>query len=856
MARFARLIDTTRAIPKWTYLSWILFFLFFSYPASAQAQQVEQSGPSGSANAAKTELLDVMKSEQSALEEMERNRAWWKALQQRSTEEIESYRIQDAAHANLLLVSQTRLEDLESALNDNRLIAKRLQERIEEFEKIGSKAADRMAKIADRIAIAEKQKADLQREGLPDSQKLPLQKQLNVFLDLLREKQKEGQGFLQSYEDLFDRLKQLMRDLNETHTQLESRLQSQVASDLVKRSVGPFSKWQGWQAEWEAIRMHSVTFFTADFWRLQWLNVKQGGGATQAVLLALFLAAVLLRNKIRRHFKTIESILEGPAWTMRRLAVILLRRSFVLICAALLLWLYDIFKLPHVNYNLGRLLNHVVPALLFWQWSTDYVRLRCSAATSDLHAFVQRRLINLIRRVGTLVVVYFLLVGWFGSESLLVWMVRLTLEVVLLVGAALFWRDWRQSAHHAARQGEAASAITRVIVIRIWSYLVAGGALLMELTGYNALAAYWLVSWAETLMLVMWARISWISIQEWQASHKSASAEVRTEGPVRAGPVVWFLVQMSRLLWLSLVVAVGLLVWTSSDAMVDILSHAFNLSFSVGSLRLSAKGLLLAVIILCLTHVLIQIGRRLLSEKVLDTRNFERGLKDSIITITTYVVWGLGLILALGVLGVNATSLAVVFGALSIGIGFGLQNIFNNFISGLILLFERPIQVGDCVEINGMWAEVKKINVRSTIVQTFDNATVIIPNADFISQQVINWSFKDPRMRRHVDVGVAYGSDIELVRETLLDIAANTPDILKYPHPDVVFLDHGDSALVFRLRFWTYLDNYFSTTTAVRFELDRRFRELNIEIAFPQRDIHIRSSVTAQPINDFSVKEL
>ncbi|HSO17852.1 MAG TPA: mechanosensitive ion channel domain-containing protein, partial [Desulfosarcina sp.] len=321
-----------------------------------------------------------------------------------------------------------------------------------------------------------------------------------------------------------------------------------------------------------------------------------------------------------------------------------------------------------------------------------------------------------------------------------------------------------------------------------------------------------------------------------------AGAESRTGGVVRAGPVVWFTVQLARLIWLALVLAAALLVWANSDVMIGTLEKTFDFSFAVGSLRFSVKGLLLAVFIFCLTHVLTRIGRRLLSEKVLDARNFERGLKDSIITVTTYVVWGLGLILALGVLGVNATSLAVVFGALSIGIGFGLQNIFNNFISGLILLFERPIQVGDYVEVNGMWAEVKKINVRSTIVQTFDNATVIIPNSDFISQQVTNWSFKDPRMRRHVDVGVAYGSDIELVRRTLLDIAAATPNVLDHPRPDVLFLDHGDSALIFRLRFWTHVDNYYSTTTDVRFELDRRFRELNIEIAYPQRDIHIRSA--------------
>jgi potassium efflux system protein len=563
------LLTNVCSISKLTYLIWILFFLFSSSPTSAQAQQAEQSSPPGSADAVKTELLDVMKSEQSALEEMERNREWWKALQQRVTEEIESYRIQDAAHANLLLVSQTRVEDLETALNNNRLIAKSLQERIGEFEKMGSIAADRMAQIADRIAIAEKQKADLQREGMPDNQKLVLQEQVHLFLDLLREKQKEGQGFLRSYQDLFDRMKQLMNDLNETHKQLEERLRSQVSSNLFKRSFGQFAKWQGWHAEWTAIQRITTTFFTADFWRLHWLNVKRGSGATQAVLLALFIAAVILRKKIRRYLNAVESKLEGPSCTMRRLAVILLRRSFVLICAALLLWLYDLFKLPHVNYSLGRLLNHVVPALLFWQWGMDYVRLRWPAALSDLNAFVQQRLIRLIRRVGTLVVVYLILVSWFGSENLWVWMVRLTLEVVLLVGVALFWLDWRQSAHQAVRQGEAAPAITRVLLIRIWSYLAAGGALLMELTGYNALATHWLVSWAETLILVMWAHISWLTIQEWQASHKSATVEDSRDGPVRVGPVVWFLVQMSRLLWLLLVVAIGLLVWTSSDAMVE-----------------------------------------------------------------------------------------------------------------------------------------------------------------------------------------------------------------------------------------------------------------------------------------------
>jgi len=179
---------------------------------------------------------------------------------------------------------------------------------------------------------------------------------------------------------------------------------------------------------------------------------------------------------------------------------------------------------------------------------------------------------------------------------------------------------------------------------------------------------------------------------------------------------------------------------------------------------------------------------------------------------------------------------------MSIGIGFGLQAIFNNFVSGIILLFERPIQVGDAVEVQGTFGTVKKINVRATVVQTFDNASLIIPNSEFISSQVTNWSFKEPSLRRKVSVGVAYGSDIELVRQTLLEIPNKTKNVLKKPKPDVLFNDHGDSALIFTLRYWTTIDYYYTTSTDIRFAIDRLFRERNIEIAFPQRDVHIRST--------------
>ena len=146
------------------------------------------------------------------------------------------------------------------------------------------------------------------------------------------------------------------------------------------------------------------------------------------------------------------------------------------------------------------------------------------------------------------------------------------------------------------------------------------------------------------------------------------------------------------------------------------------------------------------------------------------------------------------------------------------------------------------MEIQGVWGTVKKINVRATLVQTFDNASLIIPNSEFISSQVTNWSFKEPSLRRKVSVGVAYGSDIERVRQTLLEIVNQTKNVLKKPKPDVIFDDHGDSALIFILRYWTTIDYYYTTSTDIRFAMDRLFRERNIEIAFPQRDLHIRST--------------
>ena len=189
--------------------------------------------------------------------------------------------------------------------------------------------------------------------------------------------------------------------------------------------------------------------------------------------------------------------------------------------------------------------------------------------------------------------------------------------------------------------------------------------------------------------------------------------------------------------------------------------------------------------------------------------------------------------------------------ALGVGIGFGLQGVVNNFVSGLILLFEQPVRVGDTIELGGKWAKIKRIGLRSTTVQTLDQADVIIPNADLINNQVTNWTLSNRQVRLTVPVGVAYGSDVPLVIETLVACARANANLSKTRPPQVLFLSFGESTLEFELRVWVLdADNRLQVKSELHQEIDRRFREKKIEIAFPQRDLHLRSldeSVILQP---------
>jgi len=291
-----------------------------------------------------------------------------------------------------------------------------------------------------------------------------------------------------------------------------------------------------------------------------------------------------------------------------------------------------------------------------------------------------------------------------------------------------------------------------------------------------------------------------------------------------------------------LVVTSLLTIWRVYDSPVAAFNGLLALGFTVGAHRISVGLVIAAAGFVYGSFLVSWVFQKLFVDKVLSKPQVDTGVRVSISRLIHYALVTAGFVLALVALGFDLTSLTIMVSALGVGIGFGLQAVVNNFICGLILLFERPVKAGDLLEIGGEWAVVKSIGLRSTTVQTFDRADVIIPNSDLITNQVTNWTHGDRSVRLIVPVGVAYGSDVPLVIETLMQCATANAKVAETPEPQVLFLRFGESSLDFELRVRvSNLDDKLPLQSELHQEIDRRFRQLGIEIAFPQTDLHIRS---------------
>ena len=305
--------------------------------------------------------------------------------------------------------------------------------------------------------------------------------------------------------------------------------------------------------------------------------------------------------------------------------------------------------------------------------------------------------------------------------------------------------------------------------------------------------------------------------------------------------------------WLRLLVKLGLWsgtimlvldVWGAERTM-GIIVRFFRDGFVLAGMEIVPGHLLWAILVLTVLLTLSRWMKARLQSKWLAKIRMEHSAQEALVTTFGYVAIAVSIIIALSVAGITFTNLAIIAGALSVGIGFGLQNVVNNFVSGLIMLVERPVRSGDWIVVGATEGYVKHISIRTTTIQTFDRAEVIVPNSDLISGQVTNWTLRSQWGRIKVPVGVAYGSDTARVKDILLEIVNNHDEIIKgnpnLPDPGVLFIGFGDSSLNFEVRaIVRNIEQRWNVISDINFAIDAAFREHGIEIPFPQRDLNFR----------------
>ena len=306
--------------------------------------------------------------------------------------------------------------------------------------------------------------------------------------------------------------------------------------------------------------------------------------------------------------------------------------------------------------------------------------------------------------------------------------------------------------------------------------------------------------------------------------------------------------------WLRLVVNLAL--WTSAALLVlrawdpdeevtaDILGY-FSEGFQVAGLTIVPTQLLWAILVFAVFLTLTGWLKGRLNTKWLVKTRMEPSAREALVTTFGYVGVAIAIMVALSIAGINFASLAIIAGALSVGVGFGLQNIVNNFVSGIIMLVERPVRNGDWIVVGDTEGYVQRISIRTTIIRTFDRADVIVPNSDLISGQVTNWTLGNTWGRLRISIGVAYGTDVETVIETLLEVANNNAEVIKgnpqLPDPCALFLDFGDSSLDFELRVIIRdINRRRHVTSDINRAINAAFNKQGIEIPFPQRDVNFR----------------
>lgn len=396
---------------------------------------------------------------------------------------------------------------------------------------------------------------------------------------------------------------------------------------------------------------------------------------------------------------------------------------------------------------------------------------------------------------------------------------------------------------------------TKRNILRSLLLVVTAVILYLEILGFRDLSAYVLASFAGSFLLYV-GTVLFIDLIKYVFSilyrerrcflEKLGIALDQDDESDLLKNIGWLL-GLLKIILIVLAVLMLVRIWDVSNAYAGALFSFVLNGFHIGDMQVVPARIILGVLVFIVGWSVALWIKKFLEQKWEPDQSFAASTREALLTVTGYVCYVMAALVGLSVAGVSFSGLTVIAGALSVGIGFGLQNIVNNFVSGLILLFERPIKRGDWVVVGSTEGHVKKISVRSTIIQTFDRADVIVPNSELISSPVTNMMFNDDRGRLRVSLGVAYGSDTELVRRLLLEIANGHGEVIvdgTSPKPEVFFQAFGDSSLNFDLLcHLKNIDNKYRVLSEINFKIDAAFRLHGIDIPFPQRDIHIKSSI-------------
>ncbi len=394
----------------------------------------------------------------------------------------------------------------------------------------------------------------------------------------------------------------------------------------------------------------------------------------------------------------------------------------------------------------------------------------------------------------------------------------------------------------------------RYRLIRFGLLLAVVALVLAEILGYHNFANYLSGGVVRTVLAILGL---WLGL--WLVEQSSAyiskggtktAYQIRTLLGVtptekRTGMGMYQLV-VDTVLWLGFALYL-IFIWDAAGNTLDKLSTYVTEGFNpAGNIRIVPAEIILGIMVFIGLIIITGWAKRWIQKRWLRHMTMDRGARDALVTLVGYVGFIIATIIGMTLAGVDFAGLALVAGALSVGIGFGLQSIANNFISGLILLFERPIKAGDFVTVGTVEGFVRRISIRSTEIETLDNQNVIVPNSELISGQVTNWVLRNPAGRLRIPVGVAYGSPVRKVKEILETVSAEHPEVItdstRATPPKALFMGFGDSSLDFELRVRIKrIERRYDVTSDINFAIDEGFRENGITIPFPQRDLHVRT---------------